>query len=87
VDNTHEKTESARVVGWCLLLLASLVMFVVPAPAIVCLSTSVALAFWWCYDLEASGHAMAHRAVRDDRDLHVAGEAHDPLHQAALEQL
>jgi hypothetical protein len=82
-----EKTDATRVVGWCLLLLAAIAMLAWRAPAIVCFAVSVALACWWCYDLERSGDAVANRPVRDDRDLHIAGEAHDPLHEAAAEQL
>lgn len=44
---------SGRIVGWWLLLLAVVLLFVLGAPAIVCLAGAIALAVLWCWELES----------------------------------
>jgi hypothetical protein len=77
-----------QVVGWGLALVGTGALFIVQAPAILCFAAAVGLAVCWCRELEAeSGQDVAHGSIGDDGHLHVAGEVHDPLHEAAPEQL
>jgi hypothetical protein len=81
--------EAMRSLYWLLAVLGTCVLLAFNAPAGVCLVAAVVLAAGWCRELERgtwSRAGVAGRSIGADRHLHVAGEAHDPLHEAAAKQ-
>jgi hypothetical protein len=79
---------TTRTFWWAVALLAVGLLLVSRVPAIAGLIGVVVLAMMWCWqlDAESSRAAVTRRPIGDDRDLHVAGERHDPLHQAATKE-
>jgi hypothetical protein len=43
-----------RAAGWCLALIGTAALLAVHAPALLCLTAAVALAGWWCRELDQS---------------------------------
>jgi hypothetical protein len=74
---------ATSVVCWSLALVTGVSLVAFQAPGLLCLAAAVTLAGIWCWQLESQ---VTRRPVRDDRDLHVAGEAHDPLDQTTTKQ-
>jgi hypothetical protein len=81
--------ESMRSVSWLLAVLGTCALLAFNAPAGICLVAAVVLAAGWCREMErdtGSRAGVPGGSIGDDRHLHIAGEADDPLNEAAAKQ-